>query len=46
LGLAIAKTWVEAMGGEIGVESQAGAGSRFWFTLPVAADAVPGPSDG
>jgi two-component system OmpR family sensor kinase len=46
LGLAIAKTWVEAMGGEIGVESQAGSGSRFWFTLPVAADAVPGPSEG
>lgn len=46
LGLAIAKTWVEAMGGEIGAESQAGSGSRFWFTLPVAANAVPEPSEG
>ena len=36
LGLAIAKTWVAAMGGEIGVESEPGRGSRFWFTVPVA----------
>ena len=33
LGLAISKGLVEAMGGEIGVESQLGQGARFFFDL-------------
>ena len=34
LGLAIVKQIVEAHGGAVGVESQVGEGSRFWFTIP------------
>jgi signal transduction histidine kinase/CheY-like chemotaxis protein/HPt (histidine-containing phosphotransfer) domain-containing protein len=34
LGLAISKQLVELMGGQIGVESGPGRGSRFWATLP------------
>jgi signal transduction histidine kinase len=37
LGLALARRIVEAHGGVIRVESELGRGSRFWFTLPLAA---------
>jgi PAS domain S-box-containing protein len=33
LGLAISSQLVEMMGGRVGVESEPGAGSRFWFEL-------------
>lgn len=36
IGLAIVERAVTRMGGRVGVESEPGVGSRFWFELPVA----------
>ncbi|MBN1488152.1 MAG: PAS domain S-box protein, partial [Anaerolineae bacterium] len=47
LGLSIVRRIVEKLGGEVGIESKVGAGSTFYFTLPIMPklddeDIVPG----
>lgn len=39
LGLSIVKSYVKAIGGEIGMESEKGKGSIFWFTCPCISNA-------
>jgi PAS domain S-box-containing protein len=46
LGLSISKSLIELMGGEMGLESEPGAGARFWFVLPLLPEekAAPAPN--
>lgn len=45
LGLYISREIVHAHGGEMGVESEPGRGSTFWFTLPRATERVTGATE-
>lgn len=45
LGLSVSKKIVELLGGEIGVDSIEGEGSRFWFRLPLGISSDPPDSE-
>jgi PAS domain S-box-containing protein len=45
IGLAIVRKGIERMGGQVGVESQLGHGSRFWIVLPLASNQIDSPHD-
>lgn len=44
IGLAIVRTGIERMGGQVGVEANTGGGTRFWIELP-AAERCDGPAE-
>lgn len=46
IGLTITRRIVELMDGTVGVESESGAGSRFWIELPIGSEASPEQTDG
>jgi signal transduction histidine kinase/CheY-like chemotaxis protein len=46
IGLAIVKKIVELQGGTVGIESDIGKGTTFWFTWPLAVDVAQGRSNG